>query len=149
MSSSNGQEPVGRRKFLDYVIGGSFAATMLGVLGSVIQYIRPPETEDANASGPVEVASVVEIPVGTGKVLPLRNTSVIVVNEGERFVALSAVCPHANCVVEFNAAKKQLDCPCHGAVFDLQGNVLTGPPPRGLAVYRVEVQGDKIMVSGA
>lgn len=40
---------------------------------------------------------------------------------------LNPICPHAKCVVAWNMSEKSWDCPCHGARFDCQGNVLTGP----------------------
>lgn len=137
-----------RREFLDYLVGGSALAGIVAVGTSLARYVIPPAESSSSESGPVEVASIAEIPPGTGKVVPAKNTSVIVINQGDTFIALSAVCPHANCVVEFDSSKKQLVCPCHGGAFDLNGNVLAGPPPKPLAAYAAEVRGDKIVVAG-
>jgi cytochrome b6-f complex iron-sulfur subunit len=139
-------QEIGRREFLDYLIGGSFLITGLSILGSVVRYAFPPVAASSGEGGPVEVAAVAEITPGTGKILPFRDTSIVVVNAPDRFVALSAVCTHAGCVVEYNPQTKQIDCPCHGGVFDLQGNVLAGPPPKPLPQFRVEVKGDKLVV---
>jgi cytochrome b6-f complex iron-sulfur subunit len=142
-------DEVGRRQFLDYLIGGSFAVTLLSIAASILRYITPPHIRSAAQSGPVEVASAAEVPPGTGKVVPYEDTSIIVINQSGKFLALSAICTHAQCVVEYNPQKKEIDCPCHGGVFDLQGNVVAGPPPKPLAQYRAEVKGEKVLVGGA
>lgn len=48
---------------------------------------------------------------------------------------VSAVCPHLGCIVDWNAAEKSWDCPCHGSRFDCDGKILHGP-----AVNRLEPQ---------
>jgi glycine/D-amino acid oxidase-like deaminating enzyme len=48
-------------------------------------------------------------------------------------VAVSATCTHLGCQVNFNAAERSWDCPCHGSRFAVDGTVLQGP-----AVHRLE-----------
>jgi Rieske Fe-S protein len=59
--------------------------------------------------------------------------TVFVVWDGDKTVrALSATCTHLGCQVRWDAESTQFRCPCHGGVFDKDGNVVDGPPPRGL-----------------
>ncbi|MCC6586274.1 MAG: FAD-dependent oxidoreductase [Bryobacterales bacterium] len=41
--------------------------------------------------------------------------------------AVSSVCPHLGCQIQWNAVETSWDCPCHGSRFDVEGNVLNGP----------------------
>jgi Rieske Fe-S protein len=68
--------------------------------------------------------------------------TVFLVWDGDKTVhALAATCTHLGCQVRWDAGSKRFRCPCHGGVFDAQGNVLEGPPPRPL--NRVETRLDE------
>lgn len=57
--------------------------------------------------------------------------------------ALDPVCPHAKCIVTWNTAEKSWDCPCHGARYAPNGDLLTGPAQRGLTQIKWEgIDGD-------
>lgn len=67
--------------------------------------------------------------------------TVFLVWDGDRTVhALSATCTHLGCQVRWDVKAAQFRCPCHGGMFDAQGNVVGGPPPRPLD--RVETRVD-------
>jgi Rieske Fe-S protein/uncharacterized membrane protein YphA (DoxX/SURF4 family) len=57
--------------------------------------------------------------------------------------AYSAVCTHQGCTVQFNSASKNLQCGCHGAVFDpFNGaKVLAGPANSPLAKIKIATEG--------
>ena len=57
--------------------------------------------------------------------------------------AYSAVCTHEGCTVQYNSASKNLQCGCHGAVFDPEsdGNALSGPTNQPLPKIKVAVEG--------
>ncbi len=60
--------------------------------------------------------------------------------------AFSATCTHAPCTVSY--AGSQIQCPCHGGIFDpSNGSVVSGPPPTRLPEYGVLIQGSDLYVS--
>jgi nitrite reductase/ring-hydroxylating ferredoxin subunit len=80
-----------------------------------------------------ETDSVKRIAPGKGKVVEINDEKMAVYRAEDGTVhALSPVCTHAACIVTWNDAEKTWDCPCHGARYDIDGNVLTGPATRNL-----------------
>lgn len=66
--------------------------------------------------------------------------------EGE-LKAYSAVCTHLNCTVQYDDASRSIWCACHNGRFDLKGQVISGPPPRPLENYEVNVRGEDVVVT--
>jgi Rieske Fe-S protein len=69
---------------------------------------------------------------------------IVIVRPTESTVtAFSAICTHEGCTVR--PAGQELDCPCHGSVFDLKGAVLNGPAQRPLRAVPVTLSGDDVL----
>ena len=67
------------------------------------------------------------------------ETVVFIDRQGDSYKALSATCSHLGCRVRWDAPRKQFLCPCHGGVYDRDGKVVAGPPPRGLDPVNVRL----------
>lgn len=90
---------------------------------------------------------VFQLPGYSDPVCGLDLVIVVQPKAGE-FVAFSAACTHACCPVSYQASTSRLVCPCHGSVYDLSGNVVAGPAPRGLTPLRVCSDGCGVYVTG-
>ena len=62
--------------------------------------------------------------------LPYADGTYDVVNMG--FVILSPICPHLGCRPIWSTDANRFQCPCHGSQFDIDGEHLAGPAPRGM-----------------
>jgi len=130
---------VDRRLLLKLLFGGSTVAVG-GLIGApVASYLRPLEEPEgaAVAAFPKDALGLWE-----AKQLVVSGRPVLVVNTGDGYKAVSAVCTHLGCVVKWKKGRRQFFCPCHGARFDVDGDVMGGPAPRPLAQLEVsEVPG--------
>jgi Rieske Fe-S protein len=88
----------------------------------------------ADRIGIKETDSLKRLQPGTGKVLDVGGKKIAAYrDEHGQIHALSPFCTHAACIVAWNSKEKSWDCPCHGARYDIEGRVLTGPGTRDLA----------------
>jgi cytochrome b6-f complex iron-sulfur subunit len=142
------EERMTRRSFLSYLTGGVLVAAFGSLIGSLFAYLWPDtRTVQGDGGEKVEVGFAPEIPEGKGKLFPYKNRSALVIHAPSGFVAFSALCSHEECVVSWDESKQRIICPCHGATFDLQGNVLSGPPPKPLSPLRVMVVDERIYLA--
>lgn len=86
-----------------------------------------------------ETDSLKRLKPGTGKVVKLDGRKIAAYRDANGEIhALSPVCTHAACIVNWNQEEKSWDCPCHGARYDIEGRVLTGPAERNLGKIALE-----------
>jgi menaquinol-cytochrome c reductase iron-sulfur subunit len=155
------EDQISRRNFLaiaTWAMGG-----FIGLAMSIpaIAYIIGPalkreETEDwirLGSTSKIELGTPtlfkVKIQRQTGWILNEEEISVYVLTDnGRDFIALSNICTHLGCRVRWITEQGQFFCPCHNAVFDKDGEVVTGPPPRPLDQYEVMVEEDQLYVLG-
>lgn len=85
--------------------------------------------------------------VFSGKALTVNGTAVNVAHVAEGcFVAMGVVCTHQGCTVGYAAERNQFTCPCHGALYGVDGVPIAGPAPRPLPTYETDFDGDAVWV---
>ena len=133
-----------RRKFLKALLFFLGSTALGSFVYPLVRFLKPPGSEAEDGKTTVKKA---EIPVGTAKDIFVNNTPAILINVPDKgLIALSKVCTHLGCLVEYDKLKEILLCPCHAGVFNLAGNVLSGPPPKPLQKFPVKVQGEDIVI---
>jgi Rieske Fe-S protein len=137
----------GRRGFLNYLLGTGTVATLGAILYPIIRFMVPPKVVESSASS-VVAAKIVEIKPNQGKIFKFGSKPGLLVQtpEGE-YRAFSATCTHLDCTVQYRQEEKLIWCACHNGRYDLTGRNVSGPPPRPLEEFKVNVRGDEIIVS--
>lgn len=76
------------------------------------------------------------------------RSGVIVINMGaDTFIALSSICTHSGCQVAYSNSAGNIQCPCHGSVFNTSGSVLVGPASSPLPKYTVSKAGNILTIT--
>lgn len=82
-----------------------------------------------------------------GTMVPFRSGRFFLLRlDDGGLLALSMVCSHMGCTINWDASEKVFKCPCHASVFDKLGNVVKSPASRALNYHKVIIENGEIMV---
>lgn len=134
-----------RREFLNWSLTAS-----LGALGACVLYpiykaavVGPSEPELESVT--LKDFSVQE---GDGMMFAYGKKPGLLIRKPDGTLkAYSAVCTHFDCTVQYNKSEGVIWCACHNGKYDLNGKVLSGPPPRPLEEYDVAVEGNQVIIA--
>lgn len=152
-------EQINRRSFLSFAIAsiGGLIGTAMGI--PAIAYILGPVISKEKDQSLVRLGSINKVDMGTPtffKVNIKRKTGwleeenkigvFVLTNNGRDFIAMSNICTHLGCRVRWIADQEVFLSPCHNGVFDKEGKVVSGPPPRPLDRYKVKIENDQLFI---
>ncbi len=131
-----------RRKFLN--LGWKIGGGLLGLAAgwTLFESLRP--LAGTTTGGSIKVGPTSAFPDESATYLTSGRLYVTSV-QGTIF-ALSQKCPHLGCRVPYCDSSGRFECQCHGSVFDLGGEWLDGPAPRGMDQYPVTIDNDVVTV---
>ena len=144
MDNNQTDNNVSRRQFFAVAWVLSFLA-MMGQLGVGLFRFMTPILEEGAFGTVVKAGRVNEFEVGS--VSYFRESRFYLLRLETGFLALYRKCTHLGCVVPWDEAAGNFNCPCHSTLFTPQGDVITGPAPRPLDLFPVEIRGDEIFVN--
>jgi glycine/D-amino acid oxidase-like deaminating enzyme/nitrite reductase/ring-hydroxylating ferredoxin subunit len=85
-----------------------------------------------------ELHELAELATGEGKIVNFKDEKIAIYKDEKGSVhALHPTCTHVGCEVKWNNAELTWDCPCHGARYSYDGQVLNGPATKNLAKVSV------------
>ena len=136
-----------RRRFLDYLLGTSTVATLGAIVYPIFKFMSPPQLVES-AENSVVAAKLGEVPLNSGKIFKFGNKpGILVRTSAGELKAVSAVCTHLECIVQYRDDTKQIWCACHNGQYNLSGKNIGGPPPRPLEEFQVNTRGDDVVVT--
>lgn len=132
---------IARRRFLDWFLGTSFGALIISLLYPVVRFAIPPRLAET-ATNQMEAGNVSDPQFREKgfKIIRFGAEPVIVVKVADNELrAFTATCTHLDCIVGFQKDQNRIFCNCHGGVYDLTGRNVSGPPPRPLTPFKVDL----------
>ena len=134
-----------------------FAAAVVGGAGALAACSSSAATSSAANSSTAPaggggssrtVAKLADVAVGKtiAVKLPDGTPGLLTRTGAQAVVCFSAICTHQGCTVA--PAGGELQCPCHGSVFDARtGKPKSGPAPSPLPTVQVKVDGSNVVTS--
>lgn len=147
-----------RRQLLNFLTGATVAATVSGALYPAAKFFVPPQ-EVSEGGGilakdqlgnPIPASQILANPPGTRALIAglASEPTYLTVKEDQSLSDTGIVdnCTHLGCTFPWNPLDQQFQCPCHGSLYDPDGNVLRGPAPLPLKIVHVTVKDDAIWI---
>ena len=136
-----------RRRLVEVLLGGGLFASIVSAIYPVLRYLIPPPVADLG-SDEVVASKVGDLKPNGSKIFRFGNRPALLLMTAEgEYRALSAVCTHLSCTVQYRNDLHEIWFACHNGLYDLAGRNLSGPPPRPLESYTVHLRGGEIVVS--
>jgi len=155
------EKQMSRRSFSSlaiWTIGGLISAG-LGI--PAIAYIIGPALQRTDTQNWIRLGSAAKVEIGiptlfktkiqrqAGWIVNEEELSVYIrTDDGRNFQAMSNICTHLGCRIRWIADREEFFCPCHNGVFDKNGNVVSGPPPRPLDRFETKIEADQLFMLG-
>lgn len=134
---------VSRRQFLSYTLTGVGGFMAAGMLAPMVRFAIDPVLKPASEGDLVAVMPVDEITNEPTRVdfkvrqvdawyeSDVQLSAWVYRNEQGEIVALSPVCKHLGCTVNWDVEghENQFFCPCHDGLYEKDGTNVPGTPP--------------------
>ena len=136
------------RRLINRLLGLGLISSISGFAGTALGYLRPAADQMSSTmiqglDGPIDPDRIGENEGVVGRSVAGK---VLVVRKNGELIGLQASCTHLGCTVAWNGAPGRVECPCHGARYDLSGQVLRGPARDPLARLQLTTQQQGIHV---
>lgn len=136
-----------RRDALGWLLGIWGGGVAASVIYPILRFMVPPDVPESTALT-VSGGKASALVPNSARLVPFGAEPAIVIRTATgELRAFTAVCTHLGCTVQYRDDLQQIWCACHNGHYDLTGRNVSGPPPRPLKPYDVNVKGDEIVLS--
>ena len=138
-----------RRRFLCGMLGGGAAALGAGVGVPLVVYVGNLKGEPLPLWAEYDRAEY-ELEPGEGKRVDYGPIQALLIQTREprsELRVFDATCTHFDCPVEYVPEENHIFCKCHGGYYDIDGNVISGPPPRPLRKFYHRFRDGKLIIA--
>ncbi len=142
--SQNGQNKVARRGFLHVCIAGMGAIGGALVAFPVFSFLRLPKRLGGITTITTPIAELSE---DQARYFDRQGVQIVVVYTNKEPKVFDAACTHLGCVTAWDPNDHVFRCPCHGAVFDDNGEVVSGPVNKPLKKIKFEIKNGQIIIA--
>lgn len=152
-SPDSGPDGLSRRSFVRVALGGAGLCYAAAIGYPVYRYLASPVEKSAAEAAVTEVTLKDAQKIPTGSVLMFKfgsKPTMLIHHPDGTWIALTAVCTHLGCTVQYQPENNIIHCACHGGTYDPNtGANVGGPPPKPLLRYNVAVTDTGVVVSRA
>jgi Rieske Fe-S protein len=148
-----------RRQFAKIVLVavGTFITAVIGL--PAVAYVIYPATTKQETDSWIPLGPLAEYPIGQPTLFNFTRSTVngwektvnsygaYVVRYNETaYKVFSNTCTHLSCRVNWRDGETDFHCPCHDGIFDIEGKVVAGPPPRPLDEYETKLEDGNLFI---
>ena len=111
----------------------TFCTTLFLIMIGSLRFLVP--NVEYGKPNKFRVGKLDDFPDGTATFL--KDQKVFIVRDGDKLLAISAVCTHLGCTVRSDPSTNGFFCPCHGSKYHHDGTNYAGPAPRPLDSFEI------------
>lgn len=145
----SGKGSLNRRKFVLAAGNGAIAIAALGSIGVTLDFLSPKVLLELPKRFVIGMLATMQ---PNSVTFDAEHRLIVFRDKQGYFYALSAVCTHLGCIVEWKETgipghpEGVIACPCHGSIFNKTGDVIRGPAPSSLDRFKLYLEDNKVIV---
>gem|GEM_PF-297591 len=132
------KQGISRRTFLNFSWIAALGLTAIQAARMGLDTLRPP-VKPGQFGGLFDIGALADLPLAQDPPANYPEGKFWLVRQGSQLRAFYKRCTHLDCLFSWSNQENAFICPCHGSRFDRTGSVLSGPAPRALDEFVIQI----------